>query len=193
MRRYLFVFILLSAQSLFSAPLDGLWKKTCSHRSTREELFAGDHVKYSEKYFADDLCGVMLVAFISSGPFQVLALETQGLIIQGRISGAQKINFIFEHAEIVLQSPQIVVDFNQRKVCGREDWTTGTHSIINLTCDFFKLGRDFPAPKYGQEKFGIFKVATPLLYFGQLSHTFDGSTDSKRPQELEPEPYHRMN
>jgi hypothetical protein len=177
-----FVLILLSfwvIENSVAATADptiatGRWRQTCRNRNMNEEFFTASQVRYSETYFSDDQCSQALVSFISEGPYQA----TQN-----------KIDFAFTTSDIVILAPQIAAGFNQRAVCGWTDWTTGRRSVLGQLCDFFNLGRNFPTPKLGQQKFGIYKIENALLFFGQLTKDNDGSSDARRPLQLNPRAY----
>ncbi len=170
------IFIALNSHAQM-IPL-GHWQQTCHQRNMNEEFFTPQMVRYSETYFADDQCSQRLISFVSEGPYQLQN---------------NKINFTFSKASVSVFAANVVANFNQRSVCGWTNWAIGSRSILNQMCDFFGLGRAFPTPKISQQKFGIFKIENSMLYFGQLTQDYDGSTDAKRPVQLNPRPYQYVN
>lgn len=156
----------------------GRWRQTCRNRNMNEEFFSSTQVRYSETYYSDDQCTQTLVSFVSEGPFQ---------------ASQNKIDFIFASSDIIILSEQVAAGFNQRSVCGWTNWTTGRRAVLNQMCDFFNLGRNFPTPKTGQQKFGIYKLENALLFFGQLTKENDGSTDVRRPVQFNPRSYQHVN
>jgi len=160
----------------------GRWQQSCLHRNINEERFTSETVTYIETYFTDDTCSTELFSFLSQGPY-----------VLGANNNRNNIDFAFAVAAVRTPSQIVVDSFNRRSVCGWQNWSVGeTKSILNQMCDFFNLGRNFPAPRYAEKKFGIFKIENSQLYFGRLTRDNDGSNEQKRPILWNPRPYQRI-
>ena len=95
------------------------------------------------------------------------------------------IDFVYQEIYLTLYKQIAVDDFNARKVCGYNNWQAHLpQNILGLSCALFEINKEIQVPKFGDLKYGIFKIENGKLYYGQLSRNFDGSTFSKRPKQL---------
>jgi hypothetical protein len=169
---------------ILTAALNGTWQQACSHGYSREETFQGTSAVYTERNFWDLSCTQPSVEITSRGTITLGEAVTQP-------AGALKIDFIFDSVSFKPVDEKSAEAWRERGVCGFRDWQAGMEKVASgLECDFFGNGTFFQVPKPGDRKFGIVKIGEGALYFGRLSPERDGSSESKRPLDLDLSPYY---
>lgn len=159
-------------------PLEGHWVQECQRRLQKSEEFRGHEVRYTETYFAGDHCQAPIFIFAATGPYSLFFHE---------------IDFIFMSISATAVTPAMASDFNQRRVCGFQNWQPGqAREVAGLGCDFFRLGANIPTPARGQKKFGRWKVIEDKLFFGRMTRERDGSAPDRRSLEWDSRFYQRQ-
>ena len=173
------IFLILNQFLWAQAPsLEGRWVQPCQNKVVREELFQGPSVALTEFYFSDGACTTPLLTFRNQGGFQA----DSGLI-----------DFSFEQVFIGVYHEAIIADFNDRKVCGFNDWSAGNEKLVSgLKCEIYGPGAGIQVPPPGQKRYGIYKIIGDLLYFGRLTLEYDALSPEKRPTDFDTRYYVRQ-
>ena len=104
----------LIVSSILSASLpseiEGRWVQPCQSQAIREEVLQNNSATLTEKYYQDTTCSEPLLTFKNEG-----ALAAQN----------GEMDFTFTRITLALHAMSLVEDFNERAVCGRQDWSRG--------------------------------------------------------------------
>ena len=153
----------------------GRWVQPCQNKAIREEVLRDNTATLTEDYYLDTACRERLLTFRNEG-----GLQAQD----------GKMDFSFTRVVIALHSQAFVEDFNDRAVCGYQNWIAGLErDITGMTCALFNPAKPAPSPKAGDMRYGIYKVEENKLYFGQLTLQHDALTPEKRPITFDPRFY----
>jgi hypothetical protein len=158
--------------------IEGRWVQPCQNKVIREEVLRDNTATLIENYYQDTACAVPLLTFTNEG-----GLQAQN----------GKMDFSFTRVTIALHSQVFVEDFNDRAVCGYQNWIAGLErDITGMTCALFSPSNPAPSPKAGDMRYGIYKVEDNKLYFGQLTLQHNALTPEKRPITFDPRFYLRQ-
>ena len=172
-----FVFGSLLAVSL-PQELEGRWVQPCQNKAVREEVLANNSATLTENYYSDANCSDRLLTFRNEG----------GLVAQDG-----KMDFSFTRVTIALHSSALVEDFNDRAVCGYQNWIAGLErDITGMSCALFNPNKPGRSPQVGDMRYGIYKVEDDKLYFGQLTLQHNALTRENRPVAFDPRFYLRQ-
>jgi hypothetical protein len=122
---------------------------------------------------------------------------SRGVILPGGSvpvpAGARALDFVFTGVALRPLDERAASVWRERGVCGIRDWLPGVErDVTGRECDFYGLGSVVKVPAAGDRKFGVVKEAGGSLYFGRLSPSLDGSRPDRRPTELDPSPYRKV-
>lgn len=155
--------------------IEGRWVQPCQNKAVREEVLQNNTATLTESYYLDTTCAQPLLTFRNEG-----GLQAQD----------GKMDFSFTRVTIALHSQAFVEDFNDRAVCGYQNWIAGLErDITGLTCALFNPNKPAQSPKVGDMRYGIYKVEENKLYFGQLTLQHDALSPEKRPITFDPRFY----
>jgi hypothetical protein len=158
-----------------ASTLDGFWFRACQNGVVQTQEFSGAQNFADELFFEDANCTRPLMTFTNSG--------------FSRYQG-QNIDFQFESVSLLVASDRMVMDYNNRKVCGKNDWQKNSRVVITgLQCALFQNNRLVQIPRKGDMRYGIWKVESTRLFFGRLSQQEDGTVPSKRPTQWDTRAY----
>lgn len=177
MKSILFVLTALNfhfSQASYKAIRDGLWVQECLLGLIKQQNINALHIELRENFYQDRNCQDVSFVFRTEGSLSYEDFNTT------------QINFIYSEIELSLWINEVVSDFNERQVCGLDDWKLGVfQKITGLQCALFNTHKSSPIPAVGDMKYGIFKIEDGQLYYGKLSKEFDGSAAAKRPIEFD--------
>lgn len=155
--------------------LVGRWIQPCQNKAVREEVLENNIAALTENYFVDAVCTEPLLTFRNEG----------GLVAQDG-----KMDFSFTRVTLALHSQALVEDFNDRAVCGYQNWIAGwERDITGMTCALFNPNKPAQSPKVGDMRYGIYKVEDNKLFFGQLTLQNNAMTPETRPVTFDPRFY----
>jgi len=162
--------------------LEGTWSQPCQNASLNQEAFSGNQVTLTENHFEDAQCQRGVLIFSDKGTY----------VVNGR-----HMDFSFTQVSITLQIQTLVDDFNQRQVCGFQDWQLGQEkAITGLKCALFTNTQSVQVPAVGDQRFGIYKIDEEKegdrLFLGRLTPGHDALSPEKRPLEFDPQFYLRQ-
>ncbi|MNK99835.1 hypothetical protein D3C87_1202510 [compost metagenome] len=158
--------------------LEGRWVQPCQNKAVREEVLQNNTAALTENYYLDAACSEPLLTFRNEG-----GLQAQD----------GKMDFAFTRVTIALHSSALVDDFNDRAVCGYQNWIAGLErDITGMTCALFNPNKPAASPQVGDMRYGIYKVEDNRLYFGQLTLQHNAMTPEKRPITFDPRFYIRQ-
>jgi hypothetical protein len=107
--------------------------------------------------------------------------------------GASELDFLFVGVRLIPRDHAAAAYYESVALCGLKGWKINEPKEIGgRLCDFLGLGEPFQVPRAGLKKFGVVKMEGDALYFGRLSPERDGSSAEKRPLDLDPLPYRRV-
>jgi hypothetical protein len=155
--------------------LEGRWVQHCQNKAVREEVLQNNSATLTENYYLDSNCSEPLLTFRNEG----------GLVAQDG-----KMDFSFTRVTIALHSQAFVEDFNERAVCGYQNWIAGwERDITGMTCALFNSSKPAQSPNVGDMRYGVYKVEGEKLFFGQLTLQHNALTPEKRPITFDPRFY----
>lgn len=164
--------------------LDGHWHATC-HAGKIAEMRIDQSTSYlREAFYKEAHCQVPL-----------FFLETYGLVQYPPNQVRPTDNFVlvdYTYRDIYLTplTEEMAQQFNLGRLCGLNDWSVLIpQSISGLSCRLVDGAQPIVVPAPQQQRFGIFKVVEPWLYFGQNNQLEDSSSPARRPKDLQPEPF----
>lgn len=100
------------------------------------------------------------------------------------------VDYSYQEVAIRPLNLEITSQFNKSRMCDINTWTTmAPTTITGKHCRFVEGARPIQIPYYQQNRFGIFKILEPFLYFGQNNLLEDSSSPSRRPKDINPEPF----
>lgn len=178
--------LLLPTLALASSPLDGLWRQDCARGFVKEERIQGAHAALTETNFRDSECTRPSVSIESRG-----TLFPGGNVILP--IGASELDFLFVGVRLTPRDEAAAAYYEQEKMCGLDGWKVNEpKEIAGLFCELWGRGRPVPVPRASLRKYGVVKATADALYFGRLTPARDASSPEKRPLELDPVPYKRV-
>ena len=155
--------------------LEGRWIQPCQNKAVREEVLQNNTAALAENYYLDANCSEPLLTFRNEG---------------GLRAEDGKMDFSFTRVTIAVHSSALVGDFNDRAVCGYQNWIAGLErDITGMTCALFNPNKPALSPKVGDMRYGIYKVEENKLYFGQLTLQHNALTPENRPITFDPRFY----
>lgn len=169
-----------------SAPLNGLWRQHCQRGLVKEERIDGAHAALTETNFRDPSCTKPSVS-----------VESRGVLFPGGNVilpvGASELDFLFVGVRLTPRDQAAATYFEQEAMCGLTGWKLNeAKEIGGLLCELWSRGRPVPVPRAGLRKYGVVKASADALWFGRLSPARDASSPEKRPLELDPAPYKKV-
>lgn len=165
----------LIPQSFAQFQLEGVWKQECCNSTVRTETFEGSFVMLKESYFTDAACTMPLMQFSSFGAHTV---------------NAEQMDFRFMSVGVTLQREAMVTDFNNRQVCGYNNWKLNNEkNLVGLTCKLFNQVTNTKIPDENEMRYGIYKIEGNRLYLGQLTSQNNGLKPEARPTEWNSQHY----
>ena len=168
-------FILCLATPLISFAYikSGLWQTSCERGLFKKQIYINYFVSTEEHFHQNAGCSDLSFVFTTDGFVEFPANEKNF------------INFIYDKIFLSLHKEISVADFNARKVCGFDNWQLGERKeITGLKCALFNVNSEAQIPRAAQRRYGLYLVTEDTLYYGQLNQTYDGSTPSRRPQQI---------
>ncbi len=152
----------------------GLWTTNCKDGLKKEQIYENNNrIVSTENFHSDQTCQNRSFSFQTIG--QVSYYEESD----------QFIDFLYYEIFLTLFKQELILDFNQRKVCGISDWKLSQpQNITGLKCAIFNIGKETKIPSAGEIKYGIFQMNQNKLYYGQLSKEFNSTTPERRPMQI---------
>ena len=158
--------------------LEGHWIIPCRDGLKKQQVFRGAQVTTIESFHKDRNCQNLSFEFETIGFNEFPA---QNLMW---------INFTYAQINLKVFVDEVIADFNERKVCGVNNWKSGeVKNITGRACAMFNYNKPTQIPRIGDQKFGVYSLDEDKLFYGVLSKEFDGSAPDKRPKALNPEFY----
>lgn len=155
--------------------LVGRWVQPCQNKAIREEVLENNTAVLTENYYVDAACTEPLLTFKNEG---------------GLVAADGKMDFSFTKVSLALHSVALVEDFNERAVCGYQNWIAGLErDITGMSCALFNPNKPGRSPKVGDMRYGIYKVEENRLFFGQLTMQNNAMTPETRPTTFDPRFY----
>lgn len=153
----------------------GLWRTTCQAGLFKEQILLDNRqIILTEHFHQDANCKDISFRFQTSGD------------ISYAIDYPHYIDFVYSDIELTLFKQIVVDNFNQRKVCGLDNWKIAEpQTITGLKCAMFNLHKETQIPRRLDRKYGIFSIENNKLFYGKLTQNHDGSSPEKRPQQLD--------
>lgn len=168
-----FILCLITPIISFAYIKSGLWKTNCERGLLKKQVYVNDFVTTEEFFHQDANCSDLSFVFTTDGFVEFPANEKKF------------INFVYDKIFLSLHKEVSVNDFNERKVCGFENWQLGERKeITGLKCALFNVNSEAQIPRAGQRRYGLYLVTEDTLYYGQLNQAYDGSTPARRPQQI---------
>jgi hypothetical protein len=174
-------------------PVPGRYIQACAQRFQREHIFSGGpfaspetegSVTSFETNFSDKFCREPDLRMVIEGTYSVRPLA--GAAYSG-------LDFTFSSLRLIPLQDWVVAAYNERKLCGKQDWALGTpNEITGLHCDFFGSGSSVAVPSRGHQRFGIFRQEGSRLWMGQMTPAQDSSSRERRPTTLQKEAFHKV-
>lgn len=177
-----FLLILLLSPVLFGQTLDlsGEWITPCDRGLRKTQVIDGDVATTTEFFHHDRFCNVESFRFKTAGTIKTFPNQPAW------------IDFAYSEIEITVFVKEVVEDFNARKVCGFTNWSVAMpQQITGLNCALFNMNKETKIPSAGDMKFGIYKIETDHLYYGQMTKEKDSSSPEKRPSEFSPDAFEK--
>lgn len=173
----LFSFVFLLSTSLLAQVPDGKWRTNCVAGTERLQVYNAFQVHTEENFFTSLSCDQLNARFITIGQVEyVKAAELK----------TNQINFTYRQVLLSLHRPELVSDFNRRRVCGFDNWSfADAKDITGLRCELFQPGSATAVASAGDRRYGIYALSDGKLYYGKLSLNEDGSSPEKRPRSLQ--------
>ncbi len=164
--------------------LDGHWVTNCHSGKISEMRINGLNSYLREAFYKESNCKTLL-----------FFLETYGLVQYPNRSTELKISpwpvdYTYQAIHLTPLTEDMAQQFNEGKLCGLNDWVPLVPQFITgLSCRLVDGARPITIPLPMQQRFGIFKIIEPWLYFGQNNQLEDSSSPARRPKDLQQDPF----
>jgi hypothetical protein len=164
--------------------LEGHWWSGCELSKISEMRITNNHSYLREAFYKDPHCRELLFSIETEGTLSYPPINdgtnTQGL----------PVDYTYQSIQLTALNSEAAKDFQNVELCGHTQWKPLI--ALNVTgrlCRFFEGARPIQIPKRNQQRFGIYSITEPWLYFGQNNAIEDSSSPARRPTVLMSKPF----
>ena len=191
-----FILCLMTPLISFAYIKSGLWNTNCERGLLKKQIYNNNFVSTEEFFHQDAHCADLSFIFTTDGYVEFptdnqtdLSANEKNFIKSNSFASSTQdqnfINFSYDKIFLSLHKEVSVTDFNNRKVCGFNDWKLAEKKeITGLKCALFNVNSEAQIPSAGQRRYGLYLVTEDKLCYGQLNQTYDGSSPARRPQQI---------
>lgn len=178
-------FRLAIASSQGKTTLEGVWLSSCQAGKISQMRIEANSTSYlREAFYKDSLCQTpqFFIETVGTLKYPESPLQTN----------YQFVDYTYQEIYLTALSEPMADQFNRQQLCDLSHWTALVpQRITGRQCRFVEGARPLSIPVTGQNRYGIFAIKEPWLYFGQNNPLENSSSPVRRPSELQKEPFGR--
>lgn len=173
--------MIFSGLAFADQSLLGKWGSTCRKISVERSHYSdlnvsSTNLSHNYRYFYDSQC--------QQKDYRLLELAHYATSLNPN-NAVLSLDLILDRLLVTFYRQETVDGVNEIELCEYDDWQ------VNIPKDI--LGKKCPEGEVGDEFFDIVQIMRGRLYFGLKSKELDGTTEAKRPNQINyDEPYYEM-
>lgn len=175
-----------------TSTLDGQWLSNCRGGKISTMLIQGRSSFLREAYYEDSACKILLY-FIDTHGWVDYPSPQPLQSAEAALMASEKgwpVDYSYQDITLTPANENIARQFRQSQLCDWPHW----HPLIAVTitgkaCRFVEGAKPVLIPLRSQRRYGIYLIREPYLFFGQNNRLEDSSIPSRRPLNLQEQPF----